>query len=397
LSLGFLIVVHEGGHYFVARWCGMRIERFSIGFGPGILKRKSKKTGTTFQLAPIPFGGFVEIRGMNIAEDVDPDDLAAYPNKPAWQRFVTIFAGPATNYVSAVVLAFALFAYHGVESAWRWYGVADVRADYDAHGKLDVGDRIVAVDHRALLAEGAYTRPDGTVVRADPNDGLIARVNAKHGEPVTLTIANRDGAERDVVIHPKIAAVKLGTAQVPMLFPAGGGDCLTPGAIARFHLQNVPTELRCDEKVSLRYLIGIAPSEQPDFVNVGVIGAAAAALEYPVDKTVEIATGLYGIVRGTEKADPGGPKRIFDEFAKAWKLGWVTGVELLMLLSVYLGLFNLFPLPALDGGRLAFLGYEMVTRRRANPRIEAMVHMGGIMVLGVVMILVTLNDFHLFS
>ena len=83
LALGFLIVVHEGGHYFVARWCKMRIERFSIGFGPGILKRKSKKTGTTFQLAPIPFGGFVEIRGMNIAEDVDPEDKHAYPNRPA--------------------------------------------------------------------------------------------------------------------------------------------------------------------------------------------------------------------------------------------------------------------------------------------------------------------------
>ncbi|CAN5278246.1 hypothetical protein BH11MYX1_BH11MYX1_46480 [soil metagenome] len=67
LSLAFLIVVHEGGHYFVARWCKMRIDRFSLGFGPGVLKHTSKKTGTIFQLAPIPFGGFVEIRGMNIA------------------------------------------------------------------------------------------------------------------------------------------------------------------------------------------------------------------------------------------------------------------------------------------------------------------------------------------
>ena len=71
-SVAFLIVVHEAGHYFIARRCGMRVERFSIGFGPGIFKRVSKKTGTTFQIAPIPFGGFVEIRGMNIAEDVDP-------------------------------------------------------------------------------------------------------------------------------------------------------------------------------------------------------------------------------------------------------------------------------------------------------------------------------------
>ncbi len=398
LSLGFLIVVHEGGHYFVARWCGMRIERFSIGFGPGILKRRSKKTGTTFQLAPIPFGGFVEIRGMNIAEDVDPDDVAAYPNRPAWQRFVTIFAGPATNYVSAVVLGFALFAYHGVESSWRWFGVAEVRADYDAFGKLEPGDRIVAVDHKPILAEGTYAGPDGTTIKADANDGLVARVNAKNGAPVTLGIV-RDGRSLDVMIHPKLAAVMIGNTPVPMLRNVGGGDCITPGAIARLSLPlyAIPQALRCDEKSATFYLVGIAPSEQPDFVRVGLIGAVAAALEYPVDKTQEIAAGLYGIIRGTEKADPGGPKRIFDEFAKAWKLGWVTGVELLMLLSVYLGLFNLFPLPALDGGRLAFLGYEMVTRRRANPRIEAMVHMGGIMVLGVVMILVTLNDFHLFS
>ena len=75
---------------------------------------------------------------------------------------------------------------------------------------------------------------------------------------------------------------------------------------------------------------------------------------------------------------------------------WADGIKLLMLLSVYLGLFNLFPLPALDGGRLVFLAYEMVTRRRANPKIETMVHMGGIMVLMVVMILVTLHDFNVF-
>src|SRR5258706_7195147 len=147
LALGFLIVVDEGGHYFVARWCGMRIERFSIGFGPGILKRTSKKTGTTFQIAPILFGGFVEIRGMNIAEDVDPEDRAAYPNRPAWQRFLTIFAGPATNYLAASVLAFFLFTCHGMPSTERWYGVDEVMPGYDAVGKLEPGDRILEIEH----------------------------------------------------------------------------------------------------------------------------------------------------------------------------------------------------------------------------------------------------------
>lgn len=375
LSLGFLIVVHEGGHYFVARWCGMRIERFSIGFGPGIFKRKSKKTGTIFQIAPIPFGGFVEIRGMNIAEDVDPDDRAAYPNRPAWQRFLTIFAGPATNYLSAIVLAFALYTCHGAESTWRWYGVADVQQGYDAFGKLDVGDRILEVDHTPIMAAGTYS--DGThTITADKS--LTERVTAKRGAPVTITVL-RDGKKLDVTIVPTRI---VGPEQALSIM--------------------VADQMRACCNLALkhgepRYLLGILPSEVPDVLAVGVLASAKGALEYPIAQTKMIADGLYQIMAGHEKADPGGPKRIYDEFEKAWKLGFVTGIKLLMLLSVYLGLFNLFPLPALDGGRLVFLGYEMVTRRRANPKIEAMVHMAGIMVLGVVMILVTLRDFHVFS
>jgi regulator of sigma E protease len=375
LSLGFLIVVHEGGHYFVARWCGMRIERFSIGFGPGIFKRKSKKTGTVFQIAPIPFGGFVEIRGMNIAEDVDPDDKAAYPNRPAWQRFLTIFAGPATNYLSAIVLAFAMYTCHGVESSWRWYGVADVQQNYDAYGKLEVGDRILEVDHAPLMAAGTYS--DGThTITSDKS--LTERVTAKQGAPVTITVL-RAGKKLDVTITPtRIAGPE---QELSILLADQLRACCN---LATRHGEP-------------RFLMGIVPSDTPDVLDVGVIASAKGALEYPIAQTKMIADGLYQIMAGHEKADPGGPKRIYDEFEKAWKLGFVTGIKLLMMLSVYLGLFNLFPLPALDGGRLVFLGYEMVTRRRANPKIEAMVHMAGIMVLGVVMILVTLRDFHVFS
>lgn len=342
LSLGFLIIVHEGGHFFVARWCGMHVERFSIGFGPAIRGLKWRtKSGTQFQLAPIPFGGFVEIRGMNIVEEVDPEDAKAYPNRPAWQRFLTIFAGPATNYVSAIVLAFALYTCHGVRSTERWYGVVDVMPGYDAVGKLEKGDRILAVDGEVLFANGAGT-------------GLTERVVAKKGAPVSITV-RRDGKTVDVTITPKPAM---------------------------------------DGKGNPTYLLGITRNRQSDIVDVGVLESAKRALIYPVIQTKAIAAGLYGIISGTEEADPGGPKRIVEEFKSAFEYSIVAGIELLMLLSVYLGLFNLFPLPALDGGRLVFLTYEMVTRRRANPKIEAMVHMGGIMVLGVVMILVTLRDCH---
>jgi regulator of sigma E protease len=356
-ALGFLIVVHEAGHFFVARWCGMRVERFSIGFGPGILKRTAK-SGTVFQLAPIPFGGYVEIRGMNLVEDIDPEDKEAYPNRPAWQRFATIFAGPGTNYLSAVFLAFGLYTCHGVDSAEQYYGVGAINKGYDAEHKLHEGDRILAIDGKPIyfaVAEiTATTKPEK----------LRDRVNASGADQVTLTI-RRDGKTFDVPITLKPGFEKDGT---PILD---------------------------DQKHQIR-LLGIVPEIQVEQVDVGVINAVGASLRYPIDQTVAIGRGLYAIVIGEEKADVGGAPRIVEEFKKAFQLGWSTGLKLLMMLSVYLGLMNLFPLPALDGGRLVFLGYELITRRRANPKIESTVHMAGIMVLIVVMVLVTLHDFGLF-
>jgi regulator of sigma E protease len=337
LSLAFLIVVHEGGHYFVARWCGMRIDRFSIGFGPGIFKRVSKKTGTTFQLAPIPFGGFVEIRGMNIAEEVDPEDQFAYPNRPAWQRFITIFAGPATNYLSAIVLAFLLFTCHGIDVP-HWYGVGEVMKDYDAFGKLEPGDRITKVNGQPLFV--------------DSHPNLTERINESKDAPVTLTV-ERDGKPVDVAIKPKLGKDAAGQPS---------------------------------------WMIGVKLAHQDVAVGVSLFDAARRAVIYPVEQTRVIGHVLYGVVFGSEKADPGGPIRMVKEFYDAFSTSIVQGINLLMMLSVYLGLFNLLPIPALDGGRLVFLVYEMVTRRRANPKIETMVHMAGIMALGVVMLVVLYID-----
>ncbi|MBS1122517.1 MAG: rane-associated zinc metalloprotease [Deltaproteobacteria bacterium] len=358
LALGFLIVVHEGGHYFVARWCKMRVERFSIGFGPGILKRKTK-SGTIFQLAPIPFGGFVEIRGMNIAEEVDPEDVAAYPNRPAWQRFLTILAGPATNYVSAIFLAFGLYTCHG--QPVRTYYVAEITDGYDAKGKIEPGDRIIGVD--------------GVTMSASTLD-LQKVINAKHGAPVTVTV------RRPAVADTLMARVF-------------GGKDLTFSIQPKIAKDKDGKEIR-DKDGNQLFIMGVQQRLVPDIVSVGILEASGDAITFPIEQTKLILGNVRDIFSGKEKADPGGPVRIVGEFKAAFSRGLPDGIKLLMLLSVYLGLFNLFPLPALDGGRLVFLTYEMVTRRRANPKIETMVHMGGIMVLMIVMVLVTLHDFSVF-
>ncbi|HET9990560.1 MAG TPA: site-2 protease family protein, partial [Kofleriaceae bacterium] len=334
LSLAFLIVVHEGGHFFVARWCGMRIDRFSIGFGPGIFKRVSKKTGTVFQLAPIPFGGFVEIRGMNIAEEVDPEDRFAYPNRPAWQRFITIFAGPATNYISAIVLAFLLFTLHGVQSSWAFFGVAAVQPTFGANGKLEVGDRILEVDHKPILAVGEYTGTDGTHYLADDRDTLRGRVNV--ARDVTITVV-RNGVKREVSIAPLFARDPLGVLQtedVPFVGCLGPNPTWLRAYVPKLVFDCTPTYDYVDARdqhvqrhLQMPYrIMGISPSLEHDYVHVGIFESGWLALDYPVLETKEIGAGLYGIIFGKEKADPGGPKRIYDEFSKAWKVSWRKGI-----------------------------------------------------------------------
>src|SRR3954454_22285414 len=113
LALGILIIVHEGGHFLIARLSGMRVDRFSIGFGPTLLS--FKRGETIYQIALIPLGGFVQIAGLNPGEEgISADDPRAYPNRPVWQRLATIFAGPATNYVFAALLLTVMFLAWGV-------------------------------------------------------------------------------------------------------------------------------------------------------------------------------------------------------------------------------------------------------------------------------------------
>ncbi len=344
LAIGLLIVVHEAGHYFVARRCKMRVDRFSIGFGPPILKWKRGETD--FTLGPIPFGGFVQIHGMTLAEEVAPDDTRSYPNRPVWQRFVTIFAGPATNYLTAIVLALILFSLAGIESGTSWYGVSNVSTGFDAHGKLQPGDRIVKLDGKPL-----YETFGG-----EKQAALSTLVNGSNGKPLRLTVL-RDGSEMDVQVQPKLTE---DTAK--------------------------------DAKQKQVYRLGIELTIEEERVAVGPLGVVTESLTYPVIKTKQIAVGLYEIVTGQQEGMFMGPVGITDMIKRTFEVGWIRVLELLMLLNVYLGLFNLLPLPALDGGRLVFLAYEMATRRRANPKVEATVHMVGIMALLLLMVLVTYKD-----
>ena len=335
LALALLIVVHEGGHYLVAKWSGMRVERFSIGFGPALLSWMHK--GTKFQLAPIPLGGFVQITGMNPHEEYDENDPSVYPNRPAILRFLTILAGPLTNILFSTVFVFCVFAFAGVEVA-TGIRVDGVTADSAAVGKLLPGDILDQVDGQPTHSYAEFRK----------------RIQEAKGGPVNVTVI-REGKPVTIEMTPR----------------------LENGA----------------------YFVGaklVASGVKREKLGVGK--AIVESARYPVVMSGVILNGLWEIVTGRAPPDVIGPVGMVAMISDTVKAGWVKAFELLALLNVYLGLFNLLPLPALDGGRLVFLGYELVTRRRPNPRVEATVHTFGFIVLFAVMILVVFKDiFRLFK
>ncbi|HVZ88119.1 MAG TPA: M50 family metallopeptidase [Polyangia bacterium] len=328
VGLGLLIVLHEGGHFLVARLCGMRVERFSIGFGPTLLG--FKHGGTTFQIAPIPLGGFVQITGMNPNEEFDEKDPAVYPNRPRWMRMATILAGPAANYLTAFVLMLVVLLAFGMPSKTQKI-LEPVPGRPAAAAGMKAGDVLVAANGQSVNA-----------------DHQIAEViQATQGAPVDIRVT-RDGQ--------------------PMVFH------VTP------------------ENRSGVYQIGIqiGPIDQRTPVTFGA--AAKEAVAFPYYASVGILDGLWGMIRGRVHADWQGPIGITKQIAKAAQRGVVDYLNMLILLSVYLGLFNLLPVPALDGGRAIFLAYEAITRRKVNPRVEAAVHTAGFVLLLGVLLIVSFKD-----
>src|SRR5688572_17358457 len=183
LGLALLIVVHEGGHFLAARLCGMRVERFSIGFGKPLVS--FKRGDTIYQIAPIPLGGFVQITGLNPHEEFDAKDPYVYPNRPRWMRLAVLVAGPAANYLTAVVLAFGMLLGFGQMVATNDVHAVLAKSAAEAAG-LKPGDKLLAANGQTLT-----------------KDLLVSKiVRESAGKPVALKI-QRGTETRVVTITPR--------------------------------------------------------------------------------------------------------------------------------------------------------------------------------------------------
>jgi regulator of sigma E protease len=328
LALALLIVVHEGGHFLAARLCGMRVERFSVGFGKPLVS--FKRGDTVYQIAPIPLGGFVQITGLNPHEEFDHDDPYVYPNRPRWMRFLVLVSGPGANYLAAVLMALGMFIGYGKATPTNDVVEVVAKSPAEAAG-LKAGDVLIQANGKTL----------------SPDLLISSVVRQSEGQPVTIKL-KRAGQEQTLTITP-----------------------------------------RKDDRDGV-FRIGIATGT--GFAPIPVTQAMKEAVILPGVLTVEMLKNIREMIVGKQPANLSGPVGIARHMAKAAEQGAMSFLSLVMYLSIYLGLFNLLPLPALDGGRVLFLGINSLPIRQVSAKTEAAVHMVGLLLLLGVFVIVTFND-----
>jgi len=191
LGLALLMVIHEAGHHFVARAFGIRVLRFSIGFGPVLFRHQPRGSSTVYQVALIPFLAYVQVAGMNPFEEVDPDDKSSYANASLTARIATIFAGPLANYTFASVLFFASLMIGGDVVASNSTVVDVMKGGAAEMAHMKTGDKIVAIDGAPINTFDEMRR----VVLAHPGDHLRVDV-ARGNEKLTLEVTPQSKGEK---------------------------------------------------------------------------------------------------------------------------------------------------------------------------------------------------------
>lgn len=350
--IGPLVFVHELGHYLVGRWFGVKAEAFSIGFGPELFAWVDRR-GTRWRVAALPLGGYVRFKGdMNAASMTDPawlemsakDRAESFPAKPLWQRAAIVAAGPAINFLFAMLIIATFAVVHGESRTPAVAGIVEQGSAADAAG-IKVGDRILSFNGRAM----------------DTYTDMVMYTRIRPGEPVDVAI-ERNGRRLDV--RATIGAV---------MEDDGFGQKFRVGRL------------------------GIGAGE-PVVERVSLLRAPVVAVERTGQIVRTMVETLGQIVSGGRSVkELGGPLKIAQVSGQAATLGLESFIFFVALISINLGFINLLPIPMLDGGHLLFYGIEAVQRRPVSAQAQEWAYRSGLAVLMAMMLLVTFNDLSSFG
>lgn len=346
--IGILVFVHEYGHYGMARLFGIRVETFAVGFGPEIFGW-TDKNGTRWKLGSIPMGGYAKFAGdANGASQPDPtlehrvpvaDRADLFHFRPLWQRALVVAAGPAINFVFAILLFAGFFMTYGHQITPPVIGTVLEGSPADAAG-LKPGDRFLSLDGQSVGRFEDVTR----IIAINP------------GSPIQMAV-ERDGKTIDLDVKPKLVT---------------GSD--------RFG-----NEFK-------RGMLGVGSGEGI-VVRHGPVQALRWALVETWDTVRMMWDTILQVVTGARHVqDLGGPVKIAQFSGQSATLGLPALISFIALVSINLGFINLLPIPMLDGGHLFLYALEGVRRRPLNPRVQEWAFMSGFALLMSLMIFLTWND-----
>jgi len=342
LVLGVLIFVHEFGHFLLAKLCGVRVLKFSLGFGNKVIGRKWGET--EYLISAFPLGGYVKMFGEQQGEEIaETEKKKSFSHKAVWQRFGIVFAGPLFNLLFALFLFFIIFSFAGLPEPVETTAIGQVAPGSAAEqAGLKTSDVILSID-------GVQT----TAWRE-----VSDLVKQSGGKEMALVV-ERNGAQKTIKAVPVMEETK-----------------------------NI-----FGEKTGKRYLLGITRSDAIQYRTVGTFEAARAAC---IQTWNLISLTIMGLVKIVQRVIPatelGGPIRIAEIAGQQLEAGWMNLLYFMGLLSVNLGVLNLLPIPVLDGGHLAFLSLEAVRRKPLSDRVMEIGQKVGITLLGMLMLFVFYND-----
>jgi regulator of sigma E protease len=418
LGLGLMVLIHEFGHFIVARYFGVRVDVFSFGLGPRLFGLR--RGATDYRLSALPIGGYVRMAGENPTDERtgDPDEFLS---KPRWQRMFIVLAGPTTNLLLAVVLTAGLFVYGGDQPTYSDQPVviAGVMKDSPAQaGGMQAGDRVVSFaevenptwDRIALeLALSAPGRDEPVVVE-------------RAGERVSLSVKS-DVQPFAVLGYPAepvlvgglvsgAAAEAAGLMAGDAILSADGQPVQSPYQLSELIQQNGGKAIELEiernsqrQKVSLqpswsdpgdgkaRWLIGINYRFATVRRSYSVPAAVVKASQFHVVLSSKMLNMIGQLFTGRASMKQlQGPLGIVQESSRAARRGFGDLISFMALVSLNLGVLNLLPIPILDGGHIVMLGIEGALRKDLSLKVKERILTTGMVLLLAVFLFVTFND-----
>lgn len=325
LILSIIVFIHEGGHFLFAKKAGIYVYEFSIGMGPRLFKFKRKNDETEYSIRLFPIGGYVQMAGEEVEMDENIPENMRMQSKTWLQKFMTVIAGIMMNFILAIVVFFIVGLVNG-SSQNKPY----ISSVMDGVTGVSVGDRIISVNGKKVV----FT------------DVLALDVQVNNSKPLSLTVQDKSGNMKDVVLNP----------------------------------------ISTDD--GYKYGIGLA-----DEVKTGVLPAIGYAFVKFVSLVYQMVLVIgYLFIGKLGLSSLSGPVGIFSVVGESASLGIINIIYLIGFISLNVGFMNLLPIPALDGGRILFLIIEKIKGKPVDPKVENIIHSVGFVALMSLMVVVTLSD-----